>query len=147
MHKSNKCLTLIATGHDCIYTHGFWLSMVWGYSGKYFAKIDAKATRESSKEYPKMLTTFQVKDREMITKQRRRMVFGWFEDLEHLSRDSEWYITTTCKTSYITHRNAMYDPRRKDPTKIVSLDSAFMVLRSHTISSGHNNHVDERPVH
>lgn len=74
------------------------------------------------KAYPKMSITFQVKDIIMTIKQKRRIIFGWSEDLEHLIRDLSnitlLFLNSNAKGMYITQWIEMYDPRTKNPTVV-----------------------------
>lgn len=128
--NNHEFLTLIVPGHDCmvIWMSALWLKGLWPTDGK---KSNVKSFNRDPKADPEMLAKFQVKDAKITIKQRRRMIFGWDGDLEHLIRDSEWFIDTKYRRLYITHWIAMYEPRTKDPMRLVCVVALSLQFRNH----------------
>lgn len=84
------CLTLIVAGHGSIYDNVIRVTLGLARStpsSGMFALFIA---------YPKMLATSQVKDMKMTIKQRRSVVFGWF-NFEYLMRDLLELDITICE--------------------------------------------------
>lgn len=142
---SNELFTLIVAGHGWIYDHGSEPASLNSPDSEKWVK----------KKNLNMSTTLQVNDTDMTTKQRSRIILGWFEGLEHLSNKESKVICHYSRhqdakdiVHYTLHCNVW--SQNKWPYKNCSLFNVFIVvsvLRSHTIWSWCNNNTGERPEH